>query len=72
MKRSHSEELSFRIFFRAVSETKDLNKANTIVMGDTLGSNLDEQINNAMKIYNLKMSECLKLNNFILGITKQL
>ena len=60
-----------RIFFRAIENTGDLDKANLIVGGDYLvGDNLHAKIEDAMRIYDLKMSECFRILAFLQKQTK--
>lgn len=73
MKRNHQEELMARILFRAIRETKNLDTANLIVMGDTIGAdNTGDKVGELFKIYNLKMSECMRIAAFIDGKSSEL
>jgi len=66
-------EFMKRTFFRAIETTKDLRKANYIVCGDYLsGENNHDYIEDAMRIYELKMSECFRILAFVEGKTKQI
>lgn len=66
-----NKELIKRIFLRAIEITRDLDKASLIVGGDYLtGDTVHEQIEDAMKMYDLKMSECFRILSFLQKQTK--
>jgi hypothetical protein len=59
------------MFFRAVENTRNLDTANLIVGGDFLtGDTMHEKIEDAMRIYDLKMSECFRILAFLQKQTK--
>ena len=63
MNRTHVENYITRIFLRAVSETRDINTANLIVMGDFL--NDPNYLEIAKNLYKLTDDECLYITNIL-------
>ena len=73
MTRTHQQEITARILFRAIGLTKDLNEATFIVSGDYVsGDNTGDKVGEMFKIYNLKMSECMRIVSFIDGKSSEL
>jgi hypothetical protein len=73
MTRTHQQEITARILFRAIRLTKDLNEATFIVSGDYVrGNDTGDKVGEMLKVYNLKMSECMRILAFIEGKSTEL